>query len=1448
MSKPNEQAATERAPQTPLAPHGDDRAPLPLPTIPDHTLIKQIGRGSYGEVWLARNATGSYRAVKVVFRATFDADKPYEREFTGIKEFEPISRSHPSQVDILHVGRNDTAGYFYYIMELADDAAGRTDGALESWSDGKMPTLRHSITPSLHDSATPKTGSATSSRRIDPDSYEPTTLRTVLKEQPRLPVSECLNIAAALAEALHHLHAHGLVHRDIKPSNIIFVNGRPKLADIGLVARADASLSFVGTEGYLPPEGPGKPPADIYSLGKVLYEMASGKDRQQFPEPPTLLRELPDREAFQELNEVILKACAHDSTERYQSAAEMQAELVSLRAGKSLKRSRLLEKRLAQLTKLSIAGVTLTALVIAGYLYQQYQTRVARRLAQENLQLASKETFERTRAEEALRHNEFQRAHEQFETGQSSLALAYLARALRRDPTNRLAAERLLSALSYRQYALPKFELTHDARPVSARFSPDGKSIITAAQDGRARVWETGTGKLLFELQHERELAEARFSHSSRWILTRDTNGTVQVWDSVTRQPAAPVISHPGATLAEFSPDDTHTVTGGEDGMVRIWDTRTSELVGVPLEAGAKLGSIQNAQFSAELKFSPDGARLVTETIDRRVGVWDVASGQRLFELHGHSPELSPDGTRLALVTGLEARGLEARVWDARSGKAVSRQLPHKFPIRSLRFSPDGRRVVTASNDQTARIWDAESGLPLARPLQHGDGVLYAEFGANGERVMTWSQDLQFRFWSANTGELTAEPTLVDLGRDTSTALTQDERWVLLFAGSTVRLWDVRYGGMLPLTIQPEIDFELSHDNFVRSAHFDPQGGKVLTANGHFINSPWSIRWPMVNSPALLRSYTQRPSVTRVWSAATGRPISPPISHEQSLSSGAFSSDGRWVVSASEDGLVLIWNAETGEPRTAPLRHGAAVTSACFSGDGRLVATACLDGLLRIWDAATGQMLNSFREKQPVIEVSPLRKWRLLVRFSPDSSLLISCFERKDHEAEGEQPAARIWNVAAGAEQAVLRHEGVVNYAAFSPDSQRVVTAELTGARVWDARSGQPITDWLRHDDRVAFTEFSPDGQRIVTSSSDRSARIWDSQTGRPVAGPLKHDWEVLTARFSPDGRSIVTASWDQTAQIWDVLTGLPISEPIRHSDWVQSAEFSPDSTRILTAMVRQNAQIWEVVAPALPVPEWLPRLAEAVGGQRLDDHGNLQRVAWDDAVQLCAELRSISSSTPMAQWLRWFLADRETRPISPSASVTFAEHLQRRIEDDSLESLTHALRLAPLDPRILSRLGRKLVIANSTRTTQLERADWLTRLALQLAPADPSVWWLRADVLEALDRLEEAHAVLDKALEMAPNDPNASYLNALLLHRAGKGEAAFEMYLKVLDLLSADGSGHGSAGTNYLQEGLREIRAAGRLDAKKCAELAARRREHHPSPRNQIEADWLLRKAAVSP
>src|SRR5206468_424944 len=113
--------------------------------------------------------------------------------------------------------------------------------------------------------------------------YFPRTLRHDLTERGRLPIAQCIEIGLSLTTALAHLHKHGLVHRDVKPSNIIFVNGIPKLADIGLVTDVGDAKSIVGTEGYLAPEGPGSAQADIFSLGKVLYEISMGRDRRQFP-------------------------------------------------------------------------------------------------------------------------------------------------------------------------------------------------------------------------------------------------------------------------------------------------------------------------------------------------------------------------------------------------------------------------------------------------------------------------------------------------------------------------------------------------------------------------------------------------------------------------------------------------------------------------------------------------------------------------------------------------------------------------------------------------------------------------------------------------------------------------------------------------------------------------------------------------------------------------------------------------------------------------------------------------------------------------------------------------------------------------------------------------------------------------------------------------------------
>ncbi len=259
------------------------------PVIADCVLLRRIGAGAYGEVWLGSTVLGAYRAIKIVYRKSFHDDRPYEREFDGIKNFDPISRNHPGLVSLLHVGRNDVDGYFYYLMELADDCAG--------------------------------------AQLSDAQKYDPKTLGKELKRRGRLPVSECIQIGLALTDSLSYLHEHGLIHRDIKPANIIFVDGKAKLADIGLVTQIGDGQTFVGTEGFYPPEGPGSPGGDIYSLGKVLYEAFTGLNRQSFPDLPTGMDLQEDAERFKQFNKIILRACETNVRKRYTTARQMYEDL-----------------------------------------------------------------------------------------------------------------------------------------------------------------------------------------------------------------------------------------------------------------------------------------------------------------------------------------------------------------------------------------------------------------------------------------------------------------------------------------------------------------------------------------------------------------------------------------------------------------------------------------------------------------------------------------------------------------------------------------------------------------------------------------------------------------------------------------------------------------------------------------------------------------------------------------------------------------------------------------------------------------------------------------------------------------------------------------------------------------------------------------------------------------
>ncbi len=510
-----------------------EAAPQP-PVIPDYELLRLIGRGAYGEVWLARGVTGVHRAVKLVWRDRFPEAGPYEREFHGLKEFAAISLTESRQLALLHVGRDPAAAYFYYVMELADDV--------------------------------------TTGRDIDPANYTPHTLKEMRARRGRLPAGECVTLGVELARALSGLHVRGLVHRDIKPSNVIIVGGAPKLADIGLVTEASAALTFVGTEGFVPPEGPGAPGADVFALGKLLYELVTGLDRHDYPRLPPELHAWPDRKEVLELNEVLIRACEPHPDQRHLDAAALLDDLLLLQAGKSVRRLRKAERRLARALRIAaLFGLIAGVAGLGAYLERQRANQeMAGRLAAEAERdaLVQRRIYANTlgNARSAINREEFGQARQLLgevvpAAGQADLR-GFEWHALRREAQGD-----------------PATVLRTDGPAISKlAVSPDESLLAVHDSGGVVALHETATRRELRRFAGVRALGG--FSKDGAWLVGSDAAGALQRWRVADGTPGGPARSLPALRI--IGPQDTDRIvvlSGTNPVTLVVWDYARQEAV-----------------------------------------------------------------------------------------------------------------------------------------------------------------------------------------------------------------------------------------------------------------------------------------------------------------------------------------------------------------------------------------------------------------------------------------------------------------------------------------------------------------------------------------------------------------------------------------------------------------------------------------------------------------------------------------------------------------------------------------------------------------------------------------------------------------------------------------------------------------------------------------------------
>jgi WD40 repeat protein/TPR repeat protein len=547
------------------------------------------------------------------------------------------------------------------------------------------------------------------------------------------------------------------------------------------------------------------------------------------------------------------------------------------------------------------------------------------------------------------------------------------------------------------------------------------------------------------------------------------------------------------------------------------------------------------------------------------------AADAQLAVLSGHgdvvrSAAYSPDGTRI--VTASEDK--TARIWDSRTGMQLTQLSGHTDHIASAAYSPDGTRIVTASDDKTVRIWDARTGMQIAALSGHEGAVECAAYSPDGTRIVTASEDKTARIWDARTGAQLA--VLSGHGDSVRSAAYSPDgtRVVTASWDKTVRIWEARTGAQLAVLS--------GHDGVVWSAAYSPDGKRIVTSSLDKTARVWDALTGVqlivlsghanrVRSAAFSPDGTRivtasEDKTTRIWDARTGVKIAVLSGHGSVVASAAYSPDGMRIVTASWDKTARIWEEHTAKQIAVLSGHDGVVGFAAYSPDGTRIVTASDDKTARIWEARTGVQLAVLSGHGNVLESAV---------YSPDGTRIVTASADK---------TARIWEAGSGKQLAVLSgHTNVVEAAAYSPDSARIVTAsDDKTARIWDAHTGVQLAVLSGHGDILESAGYSPDGTRVITASDDKTVRIWEARTGAQLAVLSGHGDAVRSAVFSRDGRRILTASDDRTARIWDADSGAQSAVLSGHRDVVATAAYSPDSTRIVTASWDKTARIWDAV------------------------------------------------------------------------------------------------------------------------------------------------------------------------------------------------------------------------------------------------------------------------------
>lgn len=502
----------------------------------------------------------------------------------------------------------------------------------------------------------------------------------------------------------------------------------------------------------------------------------------------------------------------------------------------------------------------------------------------------------------------------------------------------------------------------------------------------------------------------------------------------------------------------------------------------------------------------------------------------------------------------------------------------HGGKVEGVSFSPDGKYIVSSSEDRTVKVWNPQ-GLLLATLEGHSSWVNKSIFSPDSSLLATASSDKAIKLWKFDC-LVEREQICVEANASLINTLEGHEWWVtdvsfspdgeILVSSSrdgTIKFWDQQ--GKLLNSVA--IDSETEEQQEVWSVEFSPDGTFLATGN-------------------------QDKTLKLI--DLDGNIIETLKGHSNRVRDVSFSADSEYIASGGDDNTAIIWTRD-GKLLRRLEEHTGNVNRVSFTNDNQVLATVT-DGEsnnVKLWsfDGALLATLNGHTERVKDVRFSPDEKtlvtggWDNTVRlwdidglfpktllghsdravdvsFSPDGEILAS---------SGWDSTTRLWNLKGSTFPKVLQHAQSVNATLFSPDNQSLITVGADGnIRLFDFNG--VLTKTIKgHDDFIRDASFSPDSQFFITGGGEKepTIKIWDRK-GQLIRTMNGHSDAIYGLSFSPDGQLIASASKDNTIKLWNI-DGQLIKTLQGHSGWVWNVSFSPDGQTIASASEDHSVILW---------------------------------------------------------------------------------------------------------------------------------------------------------------------------------------------------------------------------------------------------------------------------------